>query len=736
MKRQKIQILTLFVALVLSISAMVACLLTVSAANEVAARGVFTALQGAAMDNDEASAGQERFLTYKLSGSDESVVYQKNLALKWRAFDDAENPAIGGANSWQYFELTFAFADTDFTSFTISMETTQFSMSKAGKTVNTIKFTKDGSQVKASVNGAEAVNVDASKDITVSLSEETGKEGFGEFVVSIQDHAAAGKFTNIGKYYAAYASSSATTPITPLTFKAEVPEDGSVRFAIKSMNGQSFKLNDSDQITDDTAPVLVVDKEIKRIVMGEEVDFEAVAIDVCSTATTTMQYYIATSDAEAPSFDADKTLVGYSDLSSDKKFFDEDFEGAAENGVSIAYKLSDGNSNDADSNIAYVFVEWYAEEVTASGYIEVVNPNSAVLNSRPEAFGSFDVSGNWTWMQVENEEGTLVSATDKYQAAVTNAALQEDGTTSIQVGSGAYYYVPSLKEFVRDDNCGYSDMEFTVYYRFTGKTSTDTQQISGDFDELRFEIAAPGYYEFRIVPKNMSGKTMAGVKENGEKTEISSSNVWDVTNLVTFSFTVDYNGPVIENPEGNETGYVDVVYSVSDFDIVATSGYAEEYQLYYLELKAGVGTPTLAQVNEAEKAGSISQYGEWKEIEKYDSDKDSDDGDNAYSWNPDSSLSFVPQKIGFYKVGVTVYSDNFDGVSSFKVINVSSESESVRGETHWLQNNILSVVFLSVGVLCLIGIVVLLLIKPKDKAAVEAEKARKAELKEKRSNRK
>ena len=52
------------------------------------------------------------------------------------------------------------------------------------------------------------------------------------------------------------------------------------------------------------------------------------------------------------------------------------------------------------------------------------------------------------------------------------------------------------------------------------------------------------------------------------------------------------------------------------------------------------------------------------------------------------------------------------------------------------QNNILSVVFLGIGVLCLIAIVILLVVKPKDKAVLEAEKARQQELKEKRENRK
>ena len=83
-----------------------------------------------------------------------------------------------------------------------------------------------------------------------------------------------------------------------------------------------------------------------------------------------------------------------------------------------------------------------------------------------------------------------------------------------------------------------------------------------------------------------------------------------------------------------------------------------------------------------------------------------------------------------------VASANMPVVTSSKVINVTSEADVIPGGTYWLQDNILSVVFLGIGVLCLIGIVILLVVKPKDKAVLEAEKARKEELKQKREDRK
>ena len=108
-------------------------------------------------------------------------------------------------------------------------------------------------------------------------------------------------------------------------------------------------------------------------------------------------------------------------------------------------------------------------------------------------------------------------------------------------------------------------------------------------------------------------------------------------------------------------------------------------------------------------------YGTWVEISVYDNDLEGDEGDNAYDWNPDSSLSFVPQEIGYYKVVVEVASANMPIATASQVVNVRSEADVIPGDTYWLQENLTSVIFLGIGVLCLIGIVIVLLIKPKDK---------------------
>lgn len=681
MNKQKVSILTLLVAFVFCMAAMCISFGAARAEDTVEADEVFTTSGGASLDTEG------EYLTFTTGSADDgmSVSFRRDLALKWYAFDG--EPAIGGDFSAHYFELTFALEDTGFDSFTVALESTQMSMSKEGKTTNEIVFTPNGGSLTAVVNGeGEGVTVPASGEIAITLSEPAGGEGYGNFTVYINGEEA-GTFTNIGRYYAQYASSSADTPITPLTFSADT--DGEVTFEVRSLNGQSFAL-EGGEVTDDAAPVLVIDSEIKQILLGTETDFDTVAIDVCSSTVTTDRFYLAdgtpaTSDEGEPVDPAfeDGDLVGYNDFESDKRFFETDFGGNMSGAVSIAFELTDGNANSA-----YYFIEWYASERDENGHIRVVHPETVV-------------------------DTPTISFEDPsdYQAEVDAAAVDEDGN-SVQVGEGAYYYLPSLRSYVFDATCGYTDMTFNVYYR---TYASDTESTSGAYDELRIELTEDGLYEFRVVPVNRAGNAMIGQFENGEAA-ITSSNVWDAENLTTFRFRVSYNGPSIEEPEEGEIGYVDVAYDFEDFDIIAMGDYETRYKLYRLELNEGASPASVSEVLAAEGSTvTENSFGTWVEIGAYDDELREDEGDNVYEWDPDGSLSFIPQGIGYYKLTVEVASANMPVATASQIVNVTSEADIVLEITYWLQENLTSVIFLGIGVLCLIGIVIVLLIKPKDK---------------------
>lgn len=728
MSRKKIGIFTLIVAFALCMAFMTASFILVAAEKNVdlSDNSIFVAEGEADVVTPEYESGKTNYLTYRLhDGERDAVSFKKDVALKWYAAD-GDQPFNGSA---EYFSIEFGFdKSAAFTSFTFTLETTQFSMSKEGKSSNEVVFTKSGSSVSASVNGGQSIVVSDTGTIEISLVRD---DGYGNYTVAVNGEEADKPFTNIGKYYAKYASSSAATPLTPISFTAEGTGDSGFDFTVQSLNGQKFEINEDNGVTDDTAPVLVIDSEIRLLYLGVEPDFEYRAIDVLASSTPSVtEYYYVDKTGAVRDFGDDGELTGYEELD-DKVFFENSFDEGTTftqndpGRVSIAFKVSDSNDESA-----YYFAEWY----TGKDFLSVVNPET--VEDIPETtFITYNEKADGTVSAV-NPDNTKIEA---YQNKVSAAAVK-DGK-SIQVGEGAYYYIPSLKEYVTDDSCGYADMNFTVYY-MTETSAVKT--VSGSPDELRIELTEEGRYTFRIVPTNSAGNTMTGVFEQKsgtetlyKKAEISSSNVFDAVNLPTFDFIVEYKGPAVEEPKdgSDDVGYVDVVYQVEDFEVIALSGYKTMYELYYFEPNDNTSI-TVADIRKAEKADGTNSLGTWNKIEVYDNDLDDDEGDNVYSWNPDSSLSFVPQEIGFYKVAIKVSSENLDPVSEFKVIEITSEKDVVRGETQWLQNNITAVVFLVIGVVCLIGIVVLLLIKPQDKAAAAASKARKEELKEKRKSRK
>lgn len=735
MKRHLIRTFSLTAVLALLLSAMSAIFLCVGAVDNTS---IFYST------NAENTTENGGYLTYLLDEDSDSVTFRRNLALKW--FAPAGEDSLD--KTQEYFTLSLGFVNTDFESFSVALQTSQFSMSKEGKTTNTLTFTKNDSDgFTVSVNGNDtttALTASQMESFTLSLGDDDTYGSFGVYIdgslLTAANAEESVRFTNIGQYYARYASATATTPITPLTFSATGIGENGAEFNIRSLNGQEMQTDAEGAIADTTAPVLVVNSDIRQIYFGTEIDFDTVSIDVCTSSgiTTDEYYYYESLGATVDEDNADATLVyggkTYAELASDTWFSPEDFDENEAPQVSFAYRVKEGD------NEAVYLIDWSAQ-TNAEGYIPIVNAND-VTETPSTTFVTYEKDGSGNITLNAPDQAQIGAYQKKVKAAAYKDGDEANG--SIQVGSGAYYYIPAFKEYIEDSTCGYTDMQFTVYYRTDSSTSVST--VSGSYDELRIELTAEGSYQFRIVPTNSAGNDMVGIFASGtddnpryREAEISSSNVFDAKNLATFEFSVQYNGPTIEKPEDDDdTGYVDATYTVDDFEIIGISDtYTTHYRLYYFEQTDTSRVYTPAELREADENGTLSQIGSWRAINVYDETLDDEDpeNDNEYSWNPSSTLSFIPQERGFYKVEVLVSTTNMGVVKEARYIEIVSDADVIPGETYWLENNILSVVFLGVGILCLIGIVVILLIKPKNKAA-DAASADKAELKEKRKNRK
>ena len=684
MKRHTVKLFSLIAVLALSLAAFFVTAVFAGAEETYSAISIFSSSVGATYDDTI----EDGYVTYKMS-AESNVKYNKNLALKW--FDES-----GQA---QYFTTTVSFGDLNFSKFSITLEAAQHTMNKDEKSVNTLTFSLSDDALSVYVNDKESVAINKADEYVITLTESAvgDKEALdgttGEYYVTVNG-SYAGTFTNIGSKYAEYKSSS----MTPLTYQLDEisDKDDTQIVEIRQLNNQTLAL-ENGKITDDAAPIFVLNDEIKVLKLGDTLSFDYKNIDVLDSSVTTEFYYFAYKGEARAEEDPGEEGSSYTKADALTKvvFMEGDVYENNNAYVSIAFKLSDGD------NKAIYYIENYAASVTDIDGVKYVRVSKDV-NSRPV----YDTDAS----EIEN-----------YQAEVLQAALDEDGK-SIQIGSGAYYYLPSLRSIISDEDCGYTELTFDIYYK--NQTTESGSSTGLSYNALKFEIASSGTYEFKVVAKNKFGNVMQYTKD-GKTYNITSSNVWDIDEIPSFTFTVFNNGPSIEESDLNDLGYIDVTFTFPSFEIIGLSGYSSEYKLY--RMTSAITGLTVEEVN-----ADPTKY-EWTEID--DSDKDDDEDDNVYEWRP-SSLSFVPQEKGFYMITVKVVDSDRLSAESHQVLSVTSAVDTVRGETYWLKNNILSVVFMAVGGLCLIGIIVLMVVKPKeDEETVSAEKSRKQALKEKREKR-
>ncbi len=108
-----------------------------------------------------------------------------------------------------------------------------------------------------------------------------------------------------------------------------------------------------------------------------------------------------------------------------------------------------------------------------------------------------------------------------------------------------------------------------------------------------------------------------------------------------------------------------------------------------------------------------------------------------YGWDK-GSTSFTPQdNNAFYMIRAEVTDKHMvsEPVTCELGVVASVTAKSLKGESDWLKNNVVSVVLLSIAGAALIGIVLLLVIKPKDKGDID-ERFENAKKKSAKKNKK
>ncbi len=330
-----------------------------------------------------------------------------------------------------------------------------------------------------------------------------------------------------------------------------------------------------------------------------------------------------------------------------------------------------------------VFEEFIVDDLKVTNYNDGINVQNYKDEEAPKyvfndvAYASF-----------------LNALKQEYTVEKDNEETPEIGDkTTTSAGLGTTLNIPSMKDLVFDNFDSYEDLTTKVYYR--------NQIESVNTQLMEFNLNKIGDYMFFVVFGDDAGNTMYEkdfIVADGD--DVAKGIYGD--NFV-FGFEIEDNADIIvKAPEVQGEGYKGVQYRASKF-IIDAEGCRKTYKLFYNKnINADADDANWIEIPQA----SISEEGYKANGFSYDEVK---------KVNYDGELKFVPTRFGAYKIECTATSAvSSRYATNSTIIKVNSEVNTVKVPSKWLENNIWSVVFLSVGTLSLIGIIVLLCIKPKE----------------------
>lgn len=306
--------------------------------------------------------------------------------------------------------------------------------------------------------------------------------------------------------------------------------------------------------------------------------------------------------------------------------------------------------------------------------------------------------------------------------------LVEENAKEGLIAGESSFEVPEISSLIKT-NFPYGSIRKTVYYYASGETSSKNTYASKA--DLKFSISTYGTYRFYVLAnieksnQNIDGGasiTVDGLKEEKDgfyryfdvldnkplyynkgdnkfynvdttnKNGYSGSALENVSTKKTlivpiFEFTVESKAPTIKiDSSYQENGYVGLKYKVSGVTVNGDVT-SKKYELLYATEKSldnSFNNFTLAE----------EEFNE-------------------------SDFTFTPTKMGYYVVRVTAYSVNSDTVKAYTPqIEVKEKYEQVKYKVSfgdWLKVNVVPFVLFCVSGACLVTIILLLTIKPKEK---------------------
>ncbi|MBR1974245.1 MAG: hypothetical protein IKA20_00160 [Clostridia bacterium] len=816
MKKTNKKLITLILAGALCTSAAVSgAFLLNNKVNTSAAEAVSYKLTDVFVSNGAISAekvGDDADQTAMFTlGNEQYARIKRDLAFKWYE--------AKGQEGARYLSMSFALKDTNFKTLSFAVESTSSVAAEDEKAVNVIKLKNENGVISAAVisDGMEedaaaytATSIATGETFTISLGETFDTNGdkeqaYDEYAVQIKvgtETKEIGSFTHIATNFAEYVNET-NNKMYPLAITAETEEGAKTTVYLEEINKQRFDNVTGDttkQVKDTAAPVLVVNEDINGFQLGAAFSLNYEKIDVLqsSSLTESKKYYQYNPTHDKVNYDKTLTTSTYfMDTTyvvpgTEDKYTSVYKEEGAEY-VSIKITLGDNTFNDSltaegDEKVEYDLA-WYAqasalktitlgegESAVTTDYIIVSKNESSpyykYLNAVADASG--EKGSNVVVTDYESKTPDTAEETElEKQVKQYNDELKK-AAEGVYAGSNAYIYFPSLDWLIGDDN-GYRNLRFSISYK-TASSSTQTS-TNLSYNNLKLSASKMGIYEFKIIASDEAGNAMKYYNKDGELVDVTTSNVWDIEEIPYFTYTIANQGLKVKDGQGDtqsevkETKTIGKSFSFSGVTIVGATSQQSEYQLYRVNLPAGVTQDHLANVTYQELGDAVKarlaegqndtykgdyfalyldvykelvakeakveksalnkafeEVAEYNEkIQKGDKDANGKDlyRDNKLEWKKSGSASFTAAEEGTYLVLADYWEKELPTVartSAFKVVIVDSKADVIKGETEWLKNNLVSVILFSVAAVMLILIIILLLIKPSDETLEDVEK--------------
>ncbi len=330
-----------------------------------------------------------------------------------------------------------------------------------------------------------------------------------------------------------------------------------------------------------------------------------------------------------------------------------------------------------------------------------ISTNRSSFNGK--ILGSFEVNVYNEDIVAPVYDVSLVNseAYQSYLAAVNAATKTVDSLgNETHIKLGDKFYVPSLSDFISDNYSSYGNLTATVCYK------TPSQDLN-TIQSFEIPVEEAGDYVFFVV----FGDTFGNVMEQDDFYTIDEEDENKIEfgkyGDFVFSFHIEDDAEFdIDGSKRQGKGFIGEFYTATSFNIIG-SNYSAQYELFY-----NVNSNAVAEDEGWERIIRASELTDDYSDKTFSSD---DIKNIAY----DGKLSFTPDRAGAYKIVCTIVSDNASRVASAETVIYVSKTVKVKNYEPLETREIFAIVFLSVGGLCLVGIIALIFVKPKEETTAK-----------------